>query len=102
MQGCTEIAQGQVMAGGGGHQSTQAQTEAIRLLRDEEPAVEALKGPVTIYVAKKVITLEADQREATAVAVVDGRILAVGSLEQVKATISDGHLYHIDSPLHTK
>lgn len=46
--------------------------------------------------AEKVITLEADQREARAVAVVDGRILAVGSLEQVKATIGDGRSYHID------
>jgi predicted amidohydrolase YtcJ len=81
---------------GGGHQPAQAQTEGIRLLGEEESAVEALNGPVTIYVAEKVITLEAEQPEATAVAVVDGRILAVGSLEQVKATIGDGRPYTID------
>jgi hypothetical protein len=59
---------------GGGHQPAQAQTEGIRLLGEEESVAEALNGPVTIYVAEKVITLEAEQPEATAVAVVDGRI----------------------------
>lgn len=36
-----------------------------------------------IYAAHKIITMDADQPEATHVAVRDGRILAVGSLEEV-------------------
>jgi len=36
-----------------------------------------------IYAARKIITMDADQPEATHVAVRDGRILAVGTLEEV-------------------
>ena len=39
----------------------------------------------TIYVAKEVVTLDPDKPSATAVAVVGDRILAVGSLDELKA-----------------
>jgi len=42
-------------------------------------------NPVTIFTAKKVLTMNPMQPEATAVAVQDGKILAVGSLEEMKA-----------------
>ena len=51
---------------------------------DEKPA-----GPATIFVAKKIITMEADQPTATAVAVAGDRILAVGDLASVKAACGD-------------
>ncbi|MCA9778729.1 MAG: amidohydrolase [Candidatus Eremiobacteraeota bacterium] len=41
-------------------------------------------NPVTIFTAKKILTMNPMQPEATAVAVQDGRILAVGSLEEMK------------------
>lgn len=43
-------------------------------------AAPALAGDVTIFVAKKIITMEDSIPEATAVAVADGRIVSVGSL----------------------
>lgn len=47
------------------------------------------KNPVTIFTAAKIVTLDPMQPEATAVAVQDGRILAVGSLEEVKSWALD-------------
>ena len=46
-------------------------------------------GPAkaTIFVAKKFITMEPENPTATAVAVAGDKILAVGSLEQVKAAL---------------
>ena len=44
---------------------------------------------VTIYTAKKVITMERDNPEATAVAVAGKRIVAAGSLDEVKAALGD-------------
>lgn len=41
-------------------------------------------SPLTVYVAKKIITMEPALPEATAVAVADGRIVAVGSLESLE------------------
>ncbi len=45
--------------------------------------------PVTIFVAKKVITMERANPEATAVAVDGKHIVAVGSLDEVKAVLGD-------------
>ena len=42
-------------------------------------------SPITVYRARKIITLNPMQPEATHVAVRDGRILSVGSLERVRA-----------------
>ncbi|WP_296706105.1 amidohydrolase [Rhodoblastus sp.] len=43
----------------------------------------------TIFVAKKIITMERDNPTATAVAVSGNKILAVGSLDQVKAALGE-------------
>lgn len=57
--------------------------------------------PVTIFTARKVITMERGAAPATAVAVSGKRILAVGSLDQVKAAI--GALpYTLDETFGTK
>lgn len=42
-----------------------------------------------LFTAARILTMEADQPEATAVAVRDGRITAVGSLEEVRAALGD-------------
>ena len=44
---------------------------------------------VTIYPANKILTMERSNPEATAVAVAGKRILAVGSLDEVKAALGD-------------
>lgn len=44
---------------------------------------------LTIYTAKKIITMEPAMPEATAVAVADGRIVAVGSLESLQSWIDE-------------
>lgn len=46
--------------------------------------------PVTIYTAKKIITMDAFQPEATAVAVKDNKIYSVGSLEEMKTWMKSG------------
>ena len=40
-------------------------------------------GPITIFVARKIVTMNPSNPEATHVAVRDGRILGAGSLEEV-------------------
>ena len=44
---------------------------------------------VTVYTAKKILTMEPANPEASAVAVAGKRILAVGSLSEVKAALGD-------------
>lgn len=44
----------------------------------------AAPQPLTVFIAKKIITMDAGWPEATAVAVQGGRILSVGSLEDLK------------------
>lgn len=88
-----------VLSGGG--ESAKAQTEGIRIL-GEEDAVNVLEPGATIFVAQKVITMESDQPEATAVAVADGRIVAVGSLDEVKGVMSGGRPYTIDRTFENK
>lgn len=46
---------------------------------------ESVTEPITVYVAKKIITMEPSLPTATAVAVADGRIVGVGSLESLKS-----------------
>jgi hypothetical protein len=46
--------------------------------------------PITIIVAKKIITMNPTQPEATAVAVKDNRIYAVGSLNEMKTWMKPG------------
>ena len=54
---------------------------------DETLASGLASAPVTIFVAKKVITMERDNPTGTAVAVAVDKILAAGSLDQVKAVV---------------
>ncbi len=56
---------------------------------------------VTIYTAKEIITLNPDKPEATAVAVVGNRILAVGSLDELKAA-AGGQKYKVDNTFSDK
>lgn len=41
------------------------------------------KGPITVFLAKKIVTMDPTQPTATAVAVRDGQILSVGSLQDL-------------------
>jgi predicted amidohydrolase YtcJ len=49
----------------------------------------------SIYVAREIVTLDPDKPSANAVAVVDDRILAVGTLEELKAAAGD-QPYRVD------
>ena len=65
---------------------------------------ESLAGvspPVTVFVAKKVITMECDAPTATAFAVSGKRIVAVGSLDEVEAALGS-RPYAVDETLATK
>lgn len=46
-------------------------------------------GEITVFVAKQIVTMEPGQPDATAVAVRDGRIVDVGSLERFEPWIRD-------------
>ena len=63
-------------------------------------AQETGKG-ITVFVAKKIITMDPGWPEATAVAVRDGKILSVGSLEDLKPWL-DKNPYKIDRTFETK
>jgi len=52
--------------------------------------------PITIYVAKKIITMNPAQPEATAVAVKDHRIYSVGSLKEMQSWMKSG-TYQVDN-----
>jgi len=52
-------------------------------------AAPASPETVTIYTARKILTMERGNSEATAVAVAGKRIVAVGSLDKVKAALGD-------------
>ena len=58
-------------------------------LQGGQQSVAASLPPVTVYTAKKVLTMERSNPEATAVAVAGKRILAVGSFEEVKAALGN-------------
>lgn len=58
-------------------------------------------GPVTIFTARKIITMERGAAPATAVAVAGKRIVAVGSLDQVKAALGT-RLYTVDETFGAK
>ncbi|RKD90459.1 amidohydrolase [Mangrovibacterium diazotrophicum] len=56
---------------------------------------------ITIYTAKEIVTLDSHKPKATAVAVVGDRILAVGSLDELKAAAGDQH-FTIDKTFDSK
>ena len=58
----------------------------------------ALAQDLVVYTAKKIITMEPALPESTAVAVSEGRIVAVGSLESLKPW-TDAHPTRIDRSL---
>ena len=58
-------------------------------LRGGQESATASLAPVTVYMAKKILTMERSNPEATAVAVAGKQILAVGSFEEVKAALGD-------------
>lgn len=47
-----------------------------------------MSSPITVYTAKKIVTMDAGGPEATAVAVRDGLIVAVGSLAEVQSQLA--------------
>ncbi|WP_413275522.1 amidohydrolase [Floridanema evergladense] len=90
-----------VMAGNGQNRTVQAQTEGIRIIENDPEAVQQLEPEATIFTAKKVVTMEQDRPQATAVAVVGDRIIAVGSLEDVKGMVGN-RSYTIDRTFENK
>jgi predicted amidohydrolase YtcJ len=58
-------------------------------------AAQEAAAPATIFVAKRIVTMEPGQPEATAVAVADGTIVAVGSLAAVERALR-GRPYRVD------
>jgi len=62
---------------------------------DETLASGLATASVTIFVAKKIVTMERDNPTATAVAVEGDRIVAAGSLDDVKAALG-ARAYRID------
>ena len=50
----------------------------------------------TVFVARRVITMDPQRPSAEAVAVTGGRIVAVGSLDDVRSTLAEGE-YTVDS-----
>jgi adenine deaminase len=56
---------------------------------------------VTIYTAKEIVTMNRDKPKATAVAVVGNKILAVGSLDELKAAVGD-QKYKVDNTFSDK
>ena len=58
-----------------------------------DPAANA--SPITVFTARKIVTMEPSQPTATAVAVRDGRILSLGSLEDLAPWL-EGQEYTVD------
>ena len=54
---------------------------------------------ITVFQAKKIITMDANRPEATHVAVLDGRILAVGGADCADQWVAAGHVIRPDTSL---
>jgi predicted amidohydrolase YtcJ len=67
----------------------------------QQPAAAAPPAPATIYVARKVITMEPSNPSGDAVAVSGKRIVAAGRLEDVKKALGD-RLFVIDETFKSK
>ncbi len=61
----------------------------------------AAAAPITVFTARKIITMERGAPEATAVAVAGKRIVAIGTLDQVKAALG-AQAYTIDETFKDK
>ena len=55
----------------------------------------ALSGKITVFTAKKIVTMDPGWPEGTAVAVMDGRILSVGSFDDLKPWL-DKYPFEVD------
>ena len=51
-------------------------------------ALKAAGTPITVYTAKKIYTMDPGRPEATAIAVLDGKVLSTGTLESMKPWLS--------------
>lgn len=60
------------------------------------PAAGNVDGKITVFTAKKIVTMDPGWPTATAVAVRDGRILSVGTLDDLKPWL-DNHPYEINN-----
>lgn len=58
-------------------------------------------GKVTVFTAKKIITMDRARPEATAVAVMDGKVLSVGTMESIKPWLDQFH-YEVDDTFKDK
>ncbi len=65
-------------------------TTLLLALGISQTVLAATNSPITIFTAKKIITEDHMKPTATAVAVQDGKILSVGSLEEMKSWMKDG------------
>ena len=70
---------------------------AVTATADQEPTSKKL----TVFVAKKIITMDTANPSATAVAVADGKIVSVGSLESLKPWLNK-HKVTIDESFKNK
>lgn len=68
-------------------------------LRGDAPV--GTPAPLTVFIARKVITMERGAPEATAVAVAGKRIVAIGSLDQIKAALGS-QTYSVDETFKDK
>jgi predicted amidohydrolase YtcJ len=68
--------------------ATETRADQAKSLQDLSVAAEPLPT-ATIFTAKEILTLDPAKPKADAVAVVGGRILAVGSLDELKAAAGD-------------
>lgn len=57
--------------------------------------------PITVFTAKKIYTMDPGRPEATAVAVLDGKVLSTGSVESMKPWLSR-YKYEMDNTLQDK
>ncbi len=63
-------------------------SESVEIIKSSDPSGSA-SSPVTVFTAKEIITLDPEKPLAYAVAVQDDRIVATGSLAEVKAVLGD-------------
>jgi predicted amidohydrolase YtcJ len=64
-------------------------------------AAVAAPGPITVFTAQKIVTMDPTRPEATAVAVRDGQILGVGSLDDLRPWLKSG-TYTVDDRFRDK
>ena len=89
LRGASAVAAGPFIAEAVGPGSALADGSLNEALGNGLAGGTASDTQATIYVAARIVTMEDDNPTATAVAVAGKRIVAVGSLEEVKAALGD-------------